>query len=905
MPTQKDGKANATQKAASPVNVNPVLGKNIGVLGTTDLKNATLKGFTLNQFNAVNFKPIDLTNLMALNKLKKHKTILNSVGIGDISTLGKVNLTGTILPAHGVSYPAIINTSLPSLKSSNARKVLPSRTSLTNTRAMTFPIGQSYIAAQTLQLSGISVIELISGITDLIIIADQIIIDNNSTITFQWVQPAFNPLPQNGNVNDAGAGSAGINGGKGNNGADGSFAPDIEIWTGNQIQYADGTVVTNPSVIIANIAGQIGQNGNTGQKGGKGGQGAKGIDSVDRKAFGVSIDCISGPGSGTPGARGGNGGDGGNGGKGGNGGSFELYTVGEIQDIVVLNNNGGSGGSGGQGGASGLGGEGGERGDRFGVCANDTFPDRIKGATGPSGSTGVAGQHGQNGNNGSTIVLGDVSIGQFNEILNGVGIINLSSNKLRVSDSLSIYGIHLSSTDKIQLIPGEGQSLPADLVPTLIAQVHLIQIPDIEGGWYDLHVFDPIQSHISNSVRIYVKSSISATSVARVKPHGPTVSLYGFGFSSRCKVYINNQRVATQHYTDKNTFTFIAERPATFAAASDGEIVNVTVIDSLNNQSNQVSLILDTFKILFIGDSIVAGQGFDELETANDLNKTFANVVKDKVQLLNPEIGVYAINAAHSGATIVGNNSNISLHKEIPRSNPSINNQLDSVTAPDPTVNANVEWIILDGSMNDIGILTFLTPEILPIPQANRMQTITDLAYQYSYNELKNMLERLIVNFPTSTKIGVLGYYQVVSAESENGIGVGNLLANYLAGPFGIILSTIAFNSVVNQCAHATTEINRNINQAVTDMNIQHGTNRFIYIDVAFGPENSIFAPHSFLWEFDFTTQVHDPMNLSRQSLCAYISNDQDKHFCERAAVGHPNRNGRDRYVDKIMSALS
>ncbi|MGB4848967.1 MAG: hypothetical protein WBP41_13675, partial [Saprospiraceae bacterium] len=295
----------------------------------------------------------DFENLRIINLLKYHKTVLNSVGIFDISQSGSLKLGGILSPSLGVCHPGLMNQNSTTDLSDeisesggviikggkiNARiidfnsqksteiedhsilQILPAITSNPATGGLrtTFPYGYSYLVANVLQLSPFSSFLIDNHITNLIIIANQII-TGPSSINITWNQPPLAPADSLNDPIPAGPNQSGIQGVKGNNGSQGMFAPNIEIWTLQAIKDVSGNPILSP--LIINIKGQDGSIGGKGQNGGRGGSGQNGVDSVPGK-----VQCKSGPGSGSFGGRGGNGGEGGNGGNGGNGGQLQIFT---------------------------------------------------------------------------------------------------------------------------------------------------------------------------------------------------------------------------------------------------------------------------------------------------------------------------------------------------------------------------------------------------------------------------------------------------------------------------------------------------------------------------------------------------------------------------------------------------
>ena len=137
-----------------------------------------------------------------------------------------------------------------------------------------------------------------------------------------------------------------------------------------------------------------------------------------------------------------------------------------------------------------------------------------------------------------------------------------------------------------------------------------------------------------------------------------------------------------------------------------------------------------------------------------------------------------------------------------------------------------------------------------------------------------------------------------MSDQSGGFFDLTKFVASALGSGLGAIASQIAYNSVVEQSAHAVQEINRNMQQAIQEANVEIGSNVIEFVDVGFNESNAIFAPNSMIWGFDNFGQTEDPLTARRRDVC-----DGD-FICEMASTGHPNMAGNQRFFERIRDAI-
>lgn len=242
--------------------------------------------------------------------------------------------------------------------------------------------------------------------TTLTIIAQEIVLNGNATITYNFngmPAPGYDPgnrQPPNtstasngsGGFSPSGAGSFpqaenGGDGGPGMTGAAGlagADAPEIEIFVGTVKQ-------TGSATLTINVKGQDGGRGGNGGNGGPGGNGQQGAASTTSSSWYDNSKCTQIAGKGGNGGAGGDCGYPGRGGRGGNGGIVNVFALAPSLPLVQAWNyltSGGKGGAAGNHGNPGTGGKGGPEGTVNGPCTS---------------TPGFAGSDGQDGQSMATI----------------------------------------------------------------------------------------------------------------------------------------------------------------------------------------------------------------------------------------------------------------------------------------------------------------------------------------------------------------------------------------------------------------------------------------------------------------------------------------------------------------------
>lgn len=866
------------------------------------------------------------------SRLIECKAILKTFGINSLSELGVLNISGDVIPKIGLLRPStppitvsVNNVELVSGAKFNSTKKsfdkttiqakllqaepiptfiegLPSKEEDSQTSLMTRSeqiISDAYWAGTTIDIANDTNIIIQAPNKRLLIIAQTIKIGTN--VTFTYERPVYSPQSQppkpDQPVNSNSYGYQGLIGAKGNPGYAGIHAPSIEMWA---------LLITGQ--LNVDLGGQAGHQGGKGGDGGRGGKGANGQDSVPK-----TFNCESGPFSGFQGGKGGKAGDGGDGGVGGNGGSFSLFAPQPIINSIatsgfVINLNPGSGGLPGGPGQPGEGGPGGYRGALTGYCANFPWKDRIDGALGAVGDTGSMGIQGAPGitPSGNLVYFNPISSIDFtNEllkpaILNFTKIINSTPTVVMhaiVGDIITLHGVNILPTDKVYV-----EGILAILMSTPTSTSISFTIPNISGGPRDVQVIQN-DGTTSNLASLFINPTLTVpASIIRIRP-GDTLTLKGTGFMPGTRVIVNStQTLSPVNYLDKETISVTMVRPNGITRNSSGEPTDVVVSNDPNFPSNSLPIVLDTYKMICIGDSIMWGQGLEE-------SSKFQTLVMNHVSIIKSGIGVYKENAAHSGAIIGNGSSNTSapIYGEVPTSFPTIIKQHQYFESlPDAPF---VDLVLMDGGINDLEIMTFLTPHVQLPDQSNHNTYIINQARKYCYDHMKVLLQDVSDTYPHA-RIIVTGYYAPVTANSfqnEPWVVAYLMALNIALSPAHLangILTNVAKHSIINQSKLAATELNNNLQLAINEVNSTFPSTRIYFADPHFSDDNAVFADNTWLFALNHDLSLQDEVINERREVCDAIHEGGARSFCRKASCGHPNVAGAQAYFNAIQPFL-
>ncbi|MGP4080029.1 IPT/TIG domain-containing protein [Pseudalkalibacillus sp. R45] len=908
---------------------------------------------------------VTVETYLTKSRMQHHKTILESFGINSLSGLGKLTISGNVIPQPGLTKPdanvmeretlfqsafsatKIVRDSLilepiggrakvlkaipypqqitapplkptipdprpikffPTPNSPRIPKQFPSPIKRTNQTfnfipapappptptyrahsTTTFPIDVAYWVAEEVYLEDNTSVIFKYPQKYLIILAEKITVGKG--VTFTWERPNIQPPPKLaklkqeqvqpistklGGEDVRGAdGQAGI---KGEPGFDGADAPELEVWVLDLIGH--------PSF---DLRGQDGTQGGDGQDGQDGGQGGKG-----RAGIVEGVWCKSGSGAGGNGGNGGTGGNGGDGGGGGHGGKLSLYAP---QSVIMnylqgfyITVDGGKGGHGGNSGGPGAGGHGGPVGDTVKAALQTCGPNNGR-SDGKPGKQGLSGSPGNPGIDGERyaepVSMQVIEADEFRRKLLEPAIFNVSPEFADFDEMVSIDGKRFTKNDVV-LVEG----IPAKT--TVYSDTKMqFTVPSVQGGRRAVQVKQEDNS-LSNKGTLYVKPTLVAASKSRVEP-GTKVQLIGTGFAERIMVKVNDQNMPDVKYISPTQVEFTLIRPVTIQENSTGEIIRVKVMLSDGTPSNEIELVLETFQMLVLGDSIQWGQGLLEHEK-------FHSLVASAVQASKGGIGFYKEVLAHSGAIIGANNieSHLGLPGEVPSSFPTILQQVDLFTGSPEFV----DLILLDGGFNDIGISNVLNPSGPDLMQPAKV---------IFFDDMKKLLEKVTSKFKNA-KIIVTGYYQPLSEQSNTAaiLAILTALGVSIGGvPVAIgttVLGTVEINQIISRCKQIMELSRMHLKNAVDTVNATpNGKNRIFFADPNFGPSHAALTSDPFIYGINPNLSPED-VNVAPLRYVDCVASKPggtfDFELCRIASVGHPNPKGAQAYASAIKPLL-
>ena len=245
---------------------------------------------------------------------------------------------------------------------------------------------------------------------------------------------------------------------------------------------------------------------------------------------------------------------------------------------------------------------------------------------------------------------------------------------------------------------------------------------------------------MSNPATLYVLPVLTgAQPSGRVKT-GSLVQLIGSGFAPDARVLVNDGQAAGDiEYLGPNGLRFTLLRPPSVERNASGEPVSVKVVLADGTPSNAITLVLETHRIVVLGDSVAWGQGLAPAQK-------FANRVASAVSATT-RLGVYTDVLAHSGAilglTPLDTTSLPALTGEVPTSYPTIAQQVALFTDPP----SQVSTILVNGGLNDLDIRTVLNP-------TTSTDEITTRLEQFCH---RGICVRCSTDWPRATRSPTLG----------------------------------------------------------------------------------------------------------------------------------------------------
>jgi lysophospholipase L1-like esterase len=321
-------------------------------------------------------------------------------------------------------------------------------------------------------------------------------------------------------------------------------------------------------------------------------------------------------------------------------------------------------------------------------------------------------------------------------------------------------------------------------------------------------------------------------------------------------------------------------------------------------------------RVVALGDSVVWGQGLRD-------NEKFFYLIAESLAKYG-SVQLQKETVAHSGAIIGSRDgtSGVVFPGEVPSSFPTILQQSDNFrNSPE-----FVDYVIMDGGANDVGITWVIDPAIT-------IEILRSRVRQYCYHDMIELLQRTTAKF-RNARIVVTGYYQGISEQTDSDaleailVGLGFLTpAPIFTGALAGIGFEAGRSRVIENCRFFAEESRAQLRAAIDAINaalpLMDGKPRVVFADPNFGPENALFAPASWLFQprtelFPVThfLDAEDPLAAERQIYCGTQGCSFDeilkgefscfirKSKCEGASSGHPNQRGARAYANAIASAL-
>jgi lysophospholipase L1-like esterase len=311
------------------------------------------------------------------------------------------------------------------------------------------------------------------------------------------------------------------------------------------------------------------------------------------------------------------------------------------------------------------------------------------------------------------------------------------------------------------------------------------------------------------------------------------------------------------------------------------------------------------FHIVALGDSVMWGQGLSWNKFARQVASTIESALFYR-DVQEPHI------FAHSGATLrqyVWDKENLNPPPpgELPLGYPSIPRQLElAVNSLDPK---EVELVLLNGGINDVGAFHILDPDPTVGPDWVRSET------RRVMERMKTFLPTVLEKF-TKAKVVIPNYFQIISTDTDlTKLALLMFVAFGLAGP---LVTAVLRNKLDKQSEAFNQEWTSQMNSIIEDLHTTRPElepERICLLDVQFGGTNAYGAPDSNLWEISqigghIVTQ--DQVEDERIGDCEDAKNhlwgpDLPKWpypYCGEAAAFHPNLSGASQYGYSIMNCI-
>ena len=328
-----------------------------------------------------------------------------------------------------------------------------------------------------------------------------------------------------------------------------------------------------------------------------------------------------------------------------------------------------------------------------------------------------------------------------------------------------------------------------------------------------------------------------------------------------------------------------------------GEEVAIRVRLPTGTPSSPHMVVLDTFRMVVLGDSAQWGQGLQEHQKVHSL-------VEDEIKRRVGDIGVYKKVLAHSGA-IIGADQTPTVPPipgefggEVNVSNPTIREQVLAALGTQAS-DETVDLVLVNGGINDVGVGKILNP---------LNDNLSEQIDNYCYGRMKALLISVAGRFPNA-QIITSGYYRIVSSSSDT------TFIPLILGAYGLIFVGVGVGVGVGLAVQAALrdrslqfrdEAHQQIRRAIADAMTEApgAAGRISFADPQFTDDEAIFAPNAKLFGInsDLSPQDNDLVAEGRRQACEAFRPDDWK--CPIASIGHPNPAGAHKIASAVIAQL-
>ncbi len=568
------------------------------------------------------------------------------------------------------------------------------------------------------------------------------------------------------------------------------------------------------------------------------------------------------------------------------------------------------------------------------------------------------------------ILFNPITVFDFVDKWNAPRIATLEPVKVTVGQRVTLRGENFSVTDKIFLtskgVGNVDQVVALARVDFKSDKLLSFVVPDMIGGMVAIEL-KPADGP-SFVINMMLNSQIESVFPAGRLTPGTRAIIKGSGFSPKSRVILAGSNSETSpEFIDKNTLSFLVHRSAGPVRNTErnGEVRPLQITHEVaDTSSNVLQVILDTFRIVVLGDSVLWGQGL--LEGQGTPTKIHEHVVDGLAKRLPKHIGIHVTNLAHSGAIIgfdEGANglgapldgdrtarapdgvpaAGVGLDQEVNASFPTIFQQANSFDGPSDTV----DLVLLGGGMNDVNARKLL-PSLDDAVLTRRIR-------MHCRDGMERLLIRVAEKFPAAN-IVLLGYFPIISlatdldkfpeylAAKAVNVTLGHVfaaeaVAAIAAAAATVAASTTSLNPAVVAAATMTASLaaveaeNRMVlaqlahncrlfyeesemafQEAIDHVNaLQAGTSRAaprrIFLAAPeFDETDAVFAPNAKLYGLRADTRAEGDESVRDERIIAcdtfYQGDEAGRQVCHRASAGHPNQSGAKVYAKEILATL-